>query len=278
MKKWDKVSVIIPTLNEESNIVKCLQSIKKQDYLGKIEIILVDNHSKDKTTTKARHLVSKLIIAGKERSMQRNIGAQKASGRWLLFIDADMQLHPRVISECVNVVNQNEKASMIAILQYYRGFNFWGKALALEQNCYGDNINLLTAARFFNKHQFLKIKGFNPNLLAGEDWDLTQRLIKSGIKIHHLKKYVIYHNESSASLLELLKKESYYIKFISRYAKDNPKEFLKQSSISYRLIIWAKSWKKLIFHPILTVAFLWYKFLVWLMWQIDKKFHLFRAL
>lgn len=281
MSTYPLVSIIITTKNEEQNIVKCLKSIskaslrvKKQNYKGNIETILVDNHSTDNTVKYARKYTSKIVIAGNERSEQRNIGAKLAKGTWLLFLDADMQLESGVVSECINKV-LNQSNSMVAILQIYRGFNFWGKALALEQNCYGEDINFLTAARFFRKADFLKVKGFNTRLLAGEDWDLTQRLAKKGVKILHLKSQVIYHNESKLSLFELLKKEAYYIKFMDRYAKKHPAEFAKQSSISYRIKIWIKSWKKLITHPILTLAFLFYKGVVWLMWfyhtQISHK-------
>ena len=261
------VSVIVTTKNEEVNILKCLESINNQNYQGKIELILVDNYSSDKTVELAKPYATKTIIAGKERSNQRNIGAKKANGPWLLFIDADMELTPKVVAECIRMSNKHRRPLMIAILQHYKGSNFWGKALALEQNCYGDNLNLLTAARFFSRQDFLKIAGFNTRLLAGEDWDLTQRLLKKGVSIYHLKKFVIYHNEPKSSLFELLKKEAYYIRFIDRYSSKNPKEFSKQSSIIYRLLIWLRSWRKLALHPILTLAFLWYKFIVWLMWQ-----------
>lgn len=271
MKANPKVSVIITTKNEEKNIIKCLRSIKNQDYPGKTETILVDNHSEDKTVNLAKLYVSKTIIAGKERSNQRNIGAKAASGSWLLFIDADMELSKGVISGCVDKI-KNE-AAMIAILQFYRGFNFWGKALALEQNCYGEDINLLTAARFFKKDLFLKLGGFNTKLLAGEDWDLTQRLLKKGIKIIHLKKDVIFHDEPKLSFFGLLKKESYYIRYMDRYAKKNPSEFAKQSSVKYRTLIWLKSWKKLIRHPLLTLTFLFYKFVVWVMWRVQANTH-----
>ncbi len=267
MKHNFSVSVIITTKNEQKNIEKCLKSIKKQSYPGKIEIVLVDNHSIDDTIKIAKKYTSKIIIAGPERSVQRNIGAKAAKGKWLLFLDADMEASPKVISGCIKIVSKDKVPSMVAILQYYRGFNFWGRALALEQNCYGDNINFLTAARFFNRREFLKIGGFNPKLLAGEDWDLTQRFLDKNTRTFHLKKYVIYHNEPTSSLFELFKKEAYYIKFIHRYAKRNPSQFSKQSSISYRMLIWIKSWRKLIRHPILTSAFLWYKFVVWLIWQ-----------
>ncbi len=62
------VSVIVTTKNEEVNILKCLESINNQNYQGKIELILVDNYSSDKTVELAKPYATKTIIAGKERS------------------------------------------------------------------------------------------------------------------------------------------------------------------------------------------------------------------
>ena len=44
------ISVVIPTYNEEKNIIKCVESLKKQNYNGKYEIIVSDGNSKDNTT------------------------------------------------------------------------------------------------------------------------------------------------------------------------------------------------------------------------------------
>ena len=62
VKSLPLVSIIITTKNEEKNIQNCLESIKCQTYpKEKIEIIVVDNHSTDKTKTVARKYNSKIF-------------------------------------------------------------------------------------------------------------------------------------------------------------------------------------------------------------------------
>ncbi len=268
--KSPTVSVIISTKNEEKNILNCLQSIENQNYSGEVEIIVVDNHSKDKTAKLVTSLVSKLIIAGPERSKQRNIGAKNSTGKWLVFLDADMEISSNLIKECVTLTTKSLYPPMIVIPEQSQGHSFWGKALALERNCY-KGPSWLLAARFFPKSTFLKLKGYDQNLSAGEDWDLTQRMQEKGVPMLMVKNSVIYHHESTDPLFKLFKKEAYYIKYISSYARKHPIAFSYQGSFFYRGFIWIRSWRELIKHPILTPAFLWYKFIVWLMWQKYKK-------
>ncbi|MBI2011685.1 glycosyltransferase [Candidatus Daviesbacteria bacterium] len=252
-----KLSIIIPTKNEEKNIVRLLKSIDPK----LAEVILVDNFSTDKTVKLATPYLNKLFLAGPERSAQRNFGAKKASGDYLLFLDADMALSKNLIEKCLNATS--EKKTIWAIKEKSIGRSFWGKALALERNCYIDQ-DYIIAARFFSKKDFLKIGGYDPNLPAGEDWDLTQRFINKGYRIQIINTPIIHH-ESTDSILNLLKKEYYYIKNIQKYAKKHPNAFKNQSSIIYRIKIWLKCWEELIKYPLLTLVFLFYKFLVWLM-------------
>ena len=68
-----KVSVIVTTKNEAKNIGRCLQSIQNQTYKA-IEIIVVDNFSKDETKRIAKKFTKKVFDKGPERSAQRNLG------------------------------------------------------------------------------------------------------------------------------------------------------------------------------------------------------------
>ncbi len=274
------VSVIIPTKNEEKNIVRCLKSVKKQKYPGRIEIIVIDNFSADQTVKLAKKYTMKVFLKGPERSTQRNFGAQKAKGKYLLFIDADMEIKPNTISSCLSfyqppitlpvltaVRQDNHQPPILALKEHSVGHTFWSKALALERNCYHDATWLL-GARFFPKKDFLKIGGYDPKLIAAEDWDLTLRFAKAGYSTQISLISLITHHESKDSLSKLLQKELYYIKDIKHYQKKHPKAFFYQSNISYRVFLWLKNWRTLIQHPILTLAFLSYKFTVWVLWRI----------
>lgn len=83
-----KLSIIIPTLDEEIYLPLLLESIKKQDF-SDYEIIVADANSKDKTREIAEGYECK-IVAGGSVAKGRNQGAKIAKGDLFLFVDADM--------------------------------------------------------------------------------------------------------------------------------------------------------------------------------------------
>jgi len=95
------VSVIVPTYCEEQNIERCLQSIQRQVFKkGRIEVIVADSDSPDNTRAIARKYANKVVhLRRRGVSKARNIGAQKAKGELLLFLDADTVLDQEFISE-----------------------------------------------------------------------------------------------------------------------------------------------------------------------------------
>src|SRR5690349_16355755 len=96
------VSLVVTTKNEAQVLERLLKSLKSQSYLD-IEIIVVDNNSTDKTKEIALKYTNLVFSFGPERSSQRNFGAKKATGKYLLFLDADMELEKEVVAECVNL-------------------------------------------------------------------------------------------------------------------------------------------------------------------------------
>src|SRR5262249_35718590 len=87
-----KVSVIIPALNEASNVTACILSVK--DQAGKFEIIAADGGSNDETVEIATRGNALVLSATRGRAVQMNAGARHASGDVLLFLHADSRLHP----------------------------------------------------------------------------------------------------------------------------------------------------------------------------------------
>jgi glycosyltransferase involved in cell wall biosynthesis len=89
-------SIIIPTLNEEKYLPHLLHDLSMQTF-NDFEVIVVDGKSKDKTVELAKKTIKRnslvIIISPLANvAQQRNLGIQKAQGRWLLFIDADSRI------------------------------------------------------------------------------------------------------------------------------------------------------------------------------------------
>ena len=94
-----KVSVIIPTLNEERYIEDCLKSLKKQSFKN-YEIIVSDGLSTDNTVKIAKKY-TKNVISSKNKGIGdgRNKGAKIAKGEILLFLDADSTIAPNLLGK-----------------------------------------------------------------------------------------------------------------------------------------------------------------------------------
>lgn len=90
-----RVSVIIPTLNEEFGIVSCLSSIRAQR--SHCEVIVVDGGSDDDTVTSSALMADRVIVANQGRARQMNAGANIAQGEILLFLHADTILPDNAI-------------------------------------------------------------------------------------------------------------------------------------------------------------------------------------
>ncbi len=83
------VSIIIPTLNEEGNLARCLDSILSET---KCEIIVADGGSVDKTVAVAKSFSVKVVSCSRGLAYQCNGGAEQAKGERLLFLAADSRL------------------------------------------------------------------------------------------------------------------------------------------------------------------------------------------
>lgn len=90
-KRIPFISVILPTYNEEKNIKSCLESIRRFDYpQNKVEIIVIDDYSTDRTVEIAKAFGSKIFYNGSHNcEIGRSIGLKKAKGELVLIIDAD---------------------------------------------------------------------------------------------------------------------------------------------------------------------------------------------
>ncbi len=252
MNKQDLVSVIITTKNEEDVLVSLLKSLSNQTY-KKFETILVDNKSTDTTVEIAKKFNVTTYIFGPERSAQRNFGVKKSKGKYLFFLDADMELSPTVIEECVKVASE-DKASGVVIPEVSVAKNFWEKVKAYERSFYNEQGDIVTdAARFFLKNVFLKAGGYDEAITGPEDWDLAENIRDLGYHINRIES-VIYHRERITSVLDLARKKYYYGLKTYRYLRKHNISPLSAKTVFFLRPIFYKNWRKIILHPILSLS------------------------
>lgn len=175
----DRISVIIPTKNEEEVLHDCLSSVFNQS-LTPFEVIVVDGCSSDDTLEKARHFPVKILIESGSASPAnaRNIGAEHANGEILLFMDADTLLNDNCLSSAVkyfqdpnvSAVIPFQEATMDTRLEKVQAKWFFGTITRLRTG-----IGAIAPVQFLRKDVFNKIK-FDKSLGYGEDADFHARL------------------------------------------------------------------------------------------------------
>jgi len=110
------ISLVIPCLNEEKLLPKLLNSIKAIER-SDFETIVIDNNSSDKTVQIAKTYG---VFGGRclKRGVgaTRNMGARKAKGKYLAFLDADCILEKNYIEVLVNYFNDNSKCDAVIVV------------------------------------------------------------------------------------------------------------------------------------------------------------------
>ena len=234
------VSVIVPTKNGKDSIERCLISIKNQSY-SNVEIIVVDNNSKDNTRLIAQKY-AKVFRYGPERSSQRNYGAKVAKGNYLFFIDVDMELPIKLIENCVKTIG---KLDALRVEDNGIGIGFLGKCQAFEKSLYsGDRV--VVYPRFVKKSVYLDVGGMDENLVFNEDLDLNERLKSKKCKIGYI--YDKINHYSNVSFLEIIKKYFYYGVTSRQYFRKNKKQGTSLYAYYYPLL-YLKNWRSFLRNP-----------------------------
>lgn len=215
-----RVSVIVPTRNSSRTLEACLRSVRAQTYTD-LELIVVDNHSDDGTVEIARTYADRVLLTGPERSAQRNSGARASSGEFLLFVDSDMVLEPRVAEEVAGAFCEEPRVQALVIPERSVGVGFWARCRALEKELYLEDPDV-EAARAFRRPAFEAAGGYDERIHGGgEDWDLPERVAEAGGAIGRVNASLV-HDEGRLTLGAHLAKKLYYGRTLLRYVRKHP--------------------------------------------------------
>jgi rSAM/selenodomain-associated transferase 2 len=222
---WKKVSIVIPTFNEESILpvlFKNLQALNPSPH----EIIFVDGPSKDNSACLIEKSGHKLIRSvGKGRALQMNEGAYQSEGDLVVFLHADTTVPSNLVSivsetlkdPCVtlagftSIMKGSEKTRhFISIqnrLKTYIGAFVYNPVRCL---CFGFRLLFGDQVMFCRKRDFLEVGGFNHELPIMEDADLCLRINKLG-SIRQIKEKV-YSSDRRVEALGMVRAYMRYLK------------------------------------------------------------------
>lgn len=248
MKKL--VSVIIPTKNSAGMLRNCLRSINNQTYTH-IEVIIVDGGSSDDTVRISQEYNAKIytfkpkVKEGTfDATHKRNYGVAKASGDYIYYVDADMELDKNLIKEAVQLAEEGYDALIIPEISF--GVGVWASAKDLERRCYfGDTT--IEAPRFFKKSVWVSLGGLDENLAGGrDDGDMYFKLLEHSYRVGRTSRY-IRHNEGELTVKKLFMKKLFYGKDVLKYVKKRPVVGIK----SYMPLRWSyiRNWELFLRRP-----------------------------
>jgi len=182
------VSFVIPVLNGERDISRCLSSIQRLHFPSEAyEVIVMDNGSTDRT----RHIVREfgincLVVPNVHVSALRNQGVSRAQGAFIAFVDADVELTPDwlhhglevfkdqrvVVSGCFPGVPKEKTWVQRAWDVHQRGRQHTHSPSPVS---WLPSMNLIV-----RREDFLAVSGFNEQLKTVEDVDLCYRIGQYG--------------------------------------------------------------------------------------------------
>lgn len=183
------ISIIIPTKNEEDNIINLLSCLEKQTF-NDFEIIVADANSTDKTIKNifSHNLSYKTtIVQGGLPAVGRNRGAEKSNSEFLLFIDADATIKDdELIEKSINLmvnkhyelITTNLSCRNNSIVKFIYLLNNTFQFLSKLDKPYSTGIYFM-----IRRNTFIELGGFNEQDQYAEDYNLSRKIDRKNFGI-----------------------------------------------------------------------------------------------
>jgi len=231
------VSVIVPVHNAEKIVGECIESILKLDYpKEKIEIIIVDNNSKDTTKeTIQKYPVKYLFEPKKGQFHARNLAVKNASGEILAFTDGDCEVDKMWLKNLLKYFTDDKiggvGGKVIAynpqtVVEKYSAENI----LIQEWNVKEKYPYIITANAAYKRKVIEDIGYFDGGQYSGGDVDMGWRLFKAGYKLVYAPEATVLHKHRT-SLYELQRQFFRYGRWYVRYFKKHRDLHGKNSAV-----------------------------------------------
>ena len=236
-----RVSVIIPALNEEEMIGKCLESLAGSCYpLDAFEVILVDNGSTDRTLEIARSFSTRLRLTILQRpgvniSALRNLGANAARGELLAFLDADCSI-PRdwlenaasnLASDSAGVIGGNitipEDSGWVA--------RTWFQVAYPPKD--GEVAYVPSGNMLMKSSTFMRIGGFNETIKTSEDCELCSRARGDGFTVREISALTVIHWRTPQTLKEFYRREAWHGEHVAKVFFQNIRSMTNFRAVAF---------------------------------------------
>jgi GT2 family glycosyltransferase len=210
--KHPYVSVIVLAHNGKRYLENCLNSIAEQTYPD-YEVILVDNASTDDSVEFVRkNFVQVRIVRNSENlgyANANNLGALKARGEYILFLNVDTWVNPDLLYELVKAASVDSRIAVCACTQVsYDGKCLLNRGITADIFGYpaspeGSHVLYADGASLFiSSDVFRELHGFDGSyFLYGEDLDLCWRVLLLGYEVVHVDSARVFHHTAGTAII-----------------------------------------------------------------------------
>jgi peptidoglycan/xylan/chitin deacetylase (PgdA/CDA1 family)/SAM-dependent methyltransferase len=214
------VSVIVPAYNAASTLPKTLQSLQEQTFKD-WEAIIVNDGSQDETAeivTKFAQIDARIRLIEQPNqgvSVARNTGIEKAQFEWLLFLDADDWILPKHLARLTQAANADTTIDAVycgSARVSLDGTYFYEEAYSQPAQMFSALCanNVLAIHTCLVRRSVVQAAGcFDPSFKTCEDWDLWQRISRTGSRFSHIPEslaaYLIRPDSLCSNPMQLLK-------------------------------------------------------------------------
>jgi len=207
-----EVSIVIPAKNNQKQLDCCLKSILSSEKNFIFEIIVVDDNSDKAIVTDKDN--AKVVLNKNEQGPagSRNYGSQIALGKYLFFIDSDIEVEDKALQRLYDSVSTKGIDAVFGLystnypykyknlLGEYKNLYWHFKFISLSKNTYLIN----TAIFAISKNLFVETGKFNEKLKVGEDIDFGEKLYKKNKKILLNKKILFNHHKKFTNIFSFI--------------------------------------------------------------------------
>ena len=238
-KNSELISIIVPCFNSGKTIVRTIESLNNQTWLHK-EIIVVNDGSNDKNTINILNSLDQVLIINQKNlglSAARNIGALRAKGKFLFFLDSDDWIEENTLELMFNYSKKNNNNYIFCDIvlegefkkKLSKNFNFFEQLF----------LNQIPYSIFIERNTWLLNNGYDEKMKLGyEDWEFNIRLGAKNIFGKRLPLPLFHYSVSSSGML--ISKSSKYHSQIWHYIKNKNPELYKPKKILQNWIFWRK--------------------------------------
>jgi len=198
------VSVILPVYNPGAHLERCLAALRRSDFRD-YELIVVDDASTDITPEVLGRQAGVVVVHSEPRRGPyycRNLGAQRARGVVLVYLDADVEFASDTLGRLVRQVREGGAVAVFGVYSLrhpHRNLcsiykNAWIRHSYLESP---DQVQwFFTAVGAMRKRDWAAVGGFDPgsqNHTGGGEFEIGRRLTRAGVTIRVDKSVEVIH-------------------------------------------------------------------------------------